>query len=144
MIRYILIFPPPRRYPVFFFVLPHKISFFLKKFTGMAVLTTCLFFGGGKPFGCWDQTSTLSCPPSPHRARWCKHLISGTGSSHNTKWPSQVENLGENWKFWGQNFRKKWGVDGCNSSPTQKNGWKLGWKMCFQFVAFSMVDFWRW
>ena len=47
MIRYILIFPPPRRYPVLFFVLPHKISFFLKKFTGMAVLTTCLFFGGG-------------------------------------------------------------------------------------------------
>lgn len=34
--------------------------------------------------------------------RWCKHLISGTGSSHNTKWPSQAfiyDGLQQCWEF---------------------------------------------
>lgn len=104
------------------------IIFFL--ITGMAVLTTCLFVFVGKPFGCWGISNIHPFPlsPSPHRARWCKHLISGTGSSHNTKWPSQVETL-EGWGICGaKNFRKKWGgggVDGCNSyTPPKKNGWK--------------------
>lgn len=102
------------------------IIFFL--ITGMAVLTTCLFVFVGKPFGCWGISNIHPFPlsPSPHRARWCKHLISGTGSSHNTKWPSQVETL-EGWGICGaKNFRKKWGGGGWMAATVTPPPKKMG------------------